>query len=49
MIGMQELLVIIVILAIVFFFGKDKVKEWLSMGKEIKQDLDDTTKKKVKK
>ncbi|MDD3084231.1 MAG: hypothetical protein PHP82_04370 [Candidatus ainarchaeum sp.] len=51
MVGLQELLVIIIVLAIVFFFGKDKVREWLSLGKEFKKELetDTKTKKKVSK
>jgi hypothetical protein len=40
-VGMQELLILVVIGGIVFFFGKGKVKEWLSIGKELKQEAKD--------
>ena len=35
MIGINELLIILIVGGIIFFFGKDRVKEWLSLGKEI--------------
>jgi len=35
MIGFNELMIILVVGGIIFFFGKDRVKEWLSLGKEI--------------
>ena len=35
-IGAPEIIALLIIGGIVFFFGKDKVKEWLSLGKEIK-------------
>lgn len=38
MIGFQELMIILIVGAIVFFFGKDKVKGWLNLGKEIKAE-----------
>ena len=38
MIGWTELLVILTVGAVVFLFGKDKVKEWLTLGKEIKSE-----------
>jgi hypothetical protein len=38
MLGMNEIILLIIVGGIVFFFGKDKVKEWLSIGKELKQD-----------
>lgn len=38
MIGITELMVILIVGAIVFLFGKDKVKDWLTLGKEIKSE-----------
>lgn len=40
MIGMNELLLLIVVGGIIFFFGKDKVKDWLKIGKEIKAEAE---------
>ena len=42
MIGMNELLIIVAVGVLVFFFGKDKLKDWLSLGKEISQDAKTT-------
>ncbi|MFA6269142.1 MAG: hypothetical protein WCW13_02545 [archaeon] len=44
-IGVQEVVVLIIIGAIVFFFGRNKIKEWLSLGKEIKAEASKPTKK----
>ncbi len=41
MLGMNELILLIVVGGIVFFFGKDKVKDWLSIGKELKKDTNE--------
>jgi hypothetical protein len=42
MIGMNELMIILVVGGIIFFFGKDRVKEWLSLGKEISSETKTT-------
>ena len=41
-IGTPEIIFLVVIGAIVLFFGKGKVKEWLSIGKEIKAEANET-------
>jgi Sec-independent protein translocase protein TatA len=39
MLGMNELILLLIVGAILFFFGKDKFREWLSLGKEMKQEV----------
>jgi hypothetical protein len=39
--GITEIVALIVIGGIVFFFGKPKIKEWLSLGKELKQEANE--------
>jgi hypothetical protein len=36
--GVTEIIVLLALGAVVFFFGKPKIKEWLSLGKELKAD-----------
>lgn len=43
-IGAPEIIALLIIGGIVFFFGKNKVKEWLSLGKEVKQSVTNETK-----
>lgn len=35
--GTTEIIALLIIGGIVFFFGKNKIMEWLSLGKEIKE------------
>jgi len=42
-IGVMEITALLVIGGIVFFFGKNKVKEWLSLGKELKETATTTS------
>lgn len=43
MIGVTELMILIIVGAIIFFFGKNQVKEWFTIGKEIKKDAKEIT------
>lgn len=40
-IGTPEIVFLVIIGGIVLFFGKNKVKEWLSLGKEIKAEANE--------
>ena len=39
--GITEIIALLVLGGIVLFFGKGKVKEWLSLGKELKQEANE--------
>jgi len=38
MLGMNEIVVLLVVAGIVFFFGKEKFREWLQVGKDFKKE-----------
>lgn len=44
-IGTTELIALLIIGGIVFFFGKPKIMEWLNLGKEIKNQANENTTK----
>jgi len=40
MISGMELIVVAILLSAFFFFGKDRVKEWIKVGHEAKAEMD---------